>query len=100
MKIVIDIDGVIGTNTIVDSFSNTQLFNMPININIIEKINEMYENGYWITIHTSRKECLRNVTEGWLIDNDVMYHELIMDKPTADFYLDDKSITLKEFMEL
>ena len=49
-----------------------------------------------IIIHTSRYEEDREVTEKWLNDNDVIFDKLIMGKPKADLYIDDKAVNIAE----
>ena len=36
--------------------------------------------------------------EKWLYFNDVKYHELIMGKPAGDYYIDDKNLSIDQFV--
>ena len=42
-------------------------------------------------------ENLRGTTEQQLFEWGVKYHELFMGKPAADYYIDDKGISDKDF---
>ena len=76
---------------------------------VINKINELYDNGWKIIIFTARgaKSCktleekekkYRQITEEWLRKNGVKYNELMFGKPNADYYVDDKNIGIEEFI--
>ena len=77
---------------------------------MVDKVNEYYDNGYRVIISTARgqKSCktveemnkkYREVTESWLRENNVKYHELeIGYKRNADMYVDDKAVTPSEFV--
>lgn len=76
---------------------------------VIDKVNEYYDNGYKVIISTARgqKSCktveemnkkYREVTENWLKAHNVKYHSLeIGYKKNADMYVDDKAIRPDEF---
>lgn len=79
------------------------------NKTVINKINELYEKGWNIIIYTARgaKSCktleerekkYRKITEKWLVNNDVYYNELIFGKMNADYYVDDKNMSIEEFI--
>lgn len=59
-----------------------------------DAINELYKRGKTILIHTARPEDVRAETEAWLKKNGVYYHALVMDKLSADAYIDDKAINV------
>ena len=40
----------------------------------------------------------RLITEKWLLKNNVKYHSLMFGKPNADYYVDDKNISIDEFV--
>ena len=81
------------------------------NYQMIEKINKLYVDGNKILIFTARrmlthdgdlekiKEDVEEITISWLSKYSVNYNELIFGKPYADFYVDDKGINLKEFLD-
>ncbi|MDQ7816758.1 MAG: hypothetical protein RDU14_06990 [Melioribacteraceae bacterium] len=91
-----DIDGTICTNMDGD-YANAEPFN-----NVIEKINRLYEEENIIYFYTARGATTgidwREVTEIQLKKWKVKYHKLFFGKPTADLYIDDKCINIKEWL--
>lgn len=80
--------------------------NMPV----INKMNQLYEQGFKIVIFTARgaKSCktieeretkYRALTEKWLKNNNVKYNELVFGKMNADYYIDDKNMSIEEFIK-
>jgi len=68
---------------------------------IINIVNKLYEKKDTIVIiHTSRNSTIRERTIEYLKILGVNYHLLVMDKLRADYYLDDKNISIKEFEEI
>ena len=63
----------------------------PINNRVKELINELKDRGFHIILWTSRIEEEREVTEKYLNDRGVLFDELIMDKPRALLYVDDRA---------
>ena len=71
----------------------------PIKENI-EKINKLYDEGhtivYW-TARGSRKQIdWTNLTSQQLFEWGAKYHELKVDKPFYDLFIEDKSIRIEE----
>ena len=79
---------------------------------VIDKMNDLRYNGFYIVIHTARRMLTHNgdvekiiedvgaVTEKWLADHQVPYDELIFGKPYADtHYVDDKAMNIEQFNE-
>ena len=78
---------------------------------VIDKINRLKEMGYCIKLYTARgqnscKGDLRLIQERnepvlreWLRKHGVMYDELIFGKPLADWYIDDKAMSVETFLE-
>jgi len=62
----------------------------------INKVNILFGKGYHIIIYTARPEKDRLVTYTWLEKHKVRYHELVMDKPRADVYLDNSAKRMDE----
>jgi hypothetical protein len=103
----IDIDGVIATQ---DSVCKTCKYEAagPIRENI-DKINKLYDEGHYIKYFTARGMGTYNddakladarwkeFTEFQLRIWNCKYHELIMGKPSADYYIDDKAINSNDF---
>lgn len=92
-----DIDGTICTNTNGD-YEQAK----PIE-KIIEKINNLYKEGHTIIIFTARGATTgidwKETTEYQLHSWGVCYHELLMGKPHADVFVDDKAITPEEIIK-
>ena len=80
----------------------------PIKENI-EKINKLYDEGNTIKYFTARGmgrfagrsdkaiEFFYTLTESQLDRWGCKYHKLILGKPSADYYIDDKGIEAHEF---
>ena len=90
MKIVVDIDG-----TLIDTDINYQI--IKINRKLVAKINEFWYNGNQIVIWTGRHWDKLQFTIEQLKEIGVRYDTLVMAKPTADLYIDDKAITPQDF---
>jgi len=73
---------------------------VPINERII-KINRLFAEGHIIKFFTARGSGTgidwREVTELQLTNWGLKYTELILGKPAADFYIDDKAINDRDF---
>lgn len=103
IKYVFDIDGTICTNT-----SGNYDKAIPFEERI-KKINKLYDEGHYITLFTARGMGSTNnnqiiainkyysFTEQQLKRWNVKYHSLILGKPTADFYIDDKGVNDEQF---
>ena len=78
----------------------------------IDKINKLYDEGHHITYFTARgmgrfcdspdasvkaSALLFDLTERQLKDWGCKYHTLILGKPHADFFIDDKGVNSDEF---
>jgi hypothetical protein len=100
---VIDIDGVIGTKmkwSIGDSYRRARKTFSTINYNpaIVKRINYLYFQGNTIILHTSRIWHDYDVTTKWLEKIGVKYHILIMAKPLGDYYIDDRNMSVEDFI--
>lgn len=84
MKIIVDLDGIICSNT------NGKYNEAIPDDDEIKRINFMHCCGTKIIIQTGRKVEKRFLTEVQLETWGVKYHELIMGKVTADWYIDDR----------
>jgi len=96
MKVIyIDID-----ETICNTPENRNYFEAtPIKDNI-EKINKLYEKGNTIVYWTARGSRTNinwyNLTKKQLDDWGAKHHELRVDKPYYDLFIDDKNIRIEE----
>ena len=103
---VVDIDGTICING--DCSSCKYEGSTPIPERI-EKINSLYYEGHTIKYFTARgmgrynndaekaRDKFYNLTKMQLDIWGCKYHQLILGKPSADMYIDDKSITDHDF---
>ncbi len=101
---VIDIDDTISITHNRDFENST-----PIQ-DVIDKINELHRSGYRIILFTARgmkstgnselaREKYYDVTVRWLHIHNVEYDELLFGKPNADAYVDDKSMSIGDFIK-
>jgi len=90
MDIYVDID-----NTVCYTKGTDYPSSQPITENI-ERVNKLYEAGHHIVYWTARgmKSGLnwRELTEQQLKQWGAKYHELRLDKPPYDIFIDDKTI--------
>ena len=97
-----DIDGVLGEKADAKEMEGDYRENTP-NKEIIAFCNRIYDAGNKIILHTARGsgtgQDWRDVTEKQLADWGVKYHALHFGKPPADFYIDDKAMTLEMLRE-
>ena len=106
-----DIDGTICTP---GTCKSCQYEGATPNKDRIEKINKLYDEGHYIIYMTARamgrnkdlpnaeatikaEEVLKPLTKLQLDIWGCKYHELIMGKPHADFFIDDKGIKDEDF---
>jgi hypothetical protein len=102
MKFVVDIDNTICTS------SSSYKESVPI-FDRISKINDLYDQGNTIVYFTARgMNSFKGIkifvfikyffmTKKQLKSWGAKYNKLIIGKPSADFYIDDKSISDKDF---
>lgn len=103
MVYVVDIDGTICTKTDGD-YENAKPFFDRIN-----KVNSLYDSGHTIIYFTARgmrrtndnpvkayEVCFQQ-THKQLTEWGVKFHRLVMGKPYADYYIDDKGINDENF---
>ena len=85
-----DIDGTICSNT-EGAYEAAEPFS-----DAIAALNALYDAGHRIHLHTARGSSTgidwRELTERQLREWGVRYHCLFMGKPSADVYIDDKTI--------
>ena len=67
----------------------------------IEKVNQLFDDGHTIKVYTARGSETgidwREVTERQLGVWGLKYHHLILGKPAADIYVDDKACHERDF---
>ncbi len=70
----------------------------------IEAINTLYDRGHTIILFTARgyktgidwKTCTEDQLKRW----GVRYHELKFGKPAADYYIDDRMLSVEELLRM
>ncbi len=107
----VDIDGTICTPTVGRDYHKAEPWKHRIKV-----INKLYDEGNYIIYFTARamgrfadlphsvasvkaKEVLFDLTKQQLDDWGVKYNELIMGKPHADFFIDDKGVKDEDFFK-
>ena len=92
-----DIDGVLCNNEPEADYEHR----IP-NMTAIARVNKLYDEGHTIKIFTGRgsKSGIdwREFTEKQLKEWGVKYHELIMGKPHADVFIDDRAVNVKHWL--
>lgn len=71
------------------------------NFSRIKRVNELFDQGHTIKLFTARgsKSGLdwTEATKAQISEWGIRHHELILGKPHADFYIDDKAIHSEDF---
>mgnify|MGYP001243645255 CR=1 FL=1 len=105
MKYVVDIDGTICTQ------SGTDYETAKPHLERIEKLNKLYDEGNEIVYFTARGmgrhdgnthrayKQFYEFTRQQLVSWGVKHHDLILGKPAADVYVDDKGIKDLDFFK-
>jgi len=97
LKYCFDIDGVISNQTFKHDYWNYT----PV-IEVINKINKLYDDGHYILLYTARGtesgidwyQFTLTQMNNW----GVKYHKLMMGKPSYDIIIDDKAINIKDWL--
>lgn len=105
-RIVFDLDGTICQ---IKEKDQTYLDVLPIK-EVIEKIRELKSKNWYIIISTARhmvtcggnvdlvKNRIGNQTIDWLLKYNIPYDEIQFGKPYGEYYVDDKALNLKDFI--
>jgi len=108
MVYVIDIDGTICSLPRQRDGQSDYSMSEPLK-GRIEKFNKLFEDGHTIIYYTARgmgrtnndrrlaHEMFYDVTKKQLRNWDVKFHDLILGKPAADVYVDDKAVNINDF---
>tara|TARA_R100000664_G_scaffold6524_1_gene11540 strand:+ start:959 stop:1294 length:336 start_codon:yes stop_codon:yes gene_type:complete len=111
MRYCIDIDGTICTPTVGRDYHKAEPWQDRIKV-----LNKLYDEGNHIIYFTARamgrfsgyshsiaakkaEEVLFDLTKQQLDEWGVKYHELIMGKPHADYFIDDKGVKDEDFFK-
>jgi len=92
----IDVDGTLCTTTTNQEYHKA----VPI-MDVIAAVNRLYKEGHYIKIFTARGmdsgKDFKELTKKQLKEWNVKHHILIMNKPAADVYVDDKCCSIDDF---
>ena len=111
MRYCVDIDGTICSPTVGRDYHKAEPWQDRIKV-----LNKLYDEGHYIIYFTARamgrfadlphsvasvkaKEVLYDLTKQQLDDWGVKYNELIMGKPHADYFIDDKGVKDEDFFK-
>ena len=105
MRFVFDID-----DTLSEWNPDRDYENFKPNRDVIYNIHKLYYKGHHITLHTARgmlsmrgnlekiEKEIRPPLEKWLEKWNVKYDVLIMGKPPGDYYVDDRNLSINQFI--
>lgn len=96
MRFVVDIDGVI-FDSVCDLYGNYQV--RAVNDSVVDRIKLLYASGHEIVLHTGRHWNHMDLTIKQLKQHGVDYHTLVMGKPVGDFYIDDRIMSIDQFVQ-
>ena len=98
-RFVFDIDGVIAKLQEENDYGRSE----P-NQAMIKVVNELYDRGNYIILHTARGYVTgidwKGITIRQLKEWGVKHHELHFGKPNADYYIDDKMLDMNKLQEI
>ena len=66
------------------------------NKKMIDWVDKMYKKGHVIVIHSARPWSVSAKTVAWLIEQGIRYHGVNFEKMSADIYIDDKAVNIKD----
>ena len=89
----IDIDGVLCED---GSYPNYHL--AAPKQEYIKKVRKLYKAGHRIVLFSARYFSDQDVTITWLRRYRIPFHKLILDKPSADIYVDDRGVSLLDWL--
>lgn len=103
ITVVFDIDGVLADGTSEEVYSDEAGWNYskctPMHQGI-KLLKHLKEKGSRIVLHTARWEKDKDVTYFWLKRHGIPFDELIMGKPGAELYIDDKGFHWEDLPDI
>lgn len=96
MTLCFDIDNTIMFTSYEDGTYRVIGYNTPL----IAKIKEMQKKGHTIILYTGRHWNHLEITLSQLQPTGINYSSLVMGRPVADLYIDDRALKPEEFLRL
>lgn len=96
MKYCVDIDGTL----LYSKFDGREYNIVDKNEKLISILNRLYNEGHMVVLHTGRHWDRLDITIEHLREAGVLYTTLVMGKPAADFYIDDRGISPDVFTQM
>jgi hydroxymethylpyrimidine pyrophosphatase-like HAD family hydrolase len=94
MKLCVDIDGTLFESDCIDGEYEIR----KVNREMIKRLNALFDTGSEIVIYTGRHWNHLYETKRQLDSHNIKYTTLVMGKPVADHYIDDKAVRPDEFL--
>lgn len=66
----------------------------------IEQVNRLSDQGHFIVVYTARRDHLMPASLEWLRKHGVKYHAISNTKIPLDYYVDDKSVHIRDIGSL
>lgn len=85
MVLAVDIDGILTNETVGHDYANR-----TPNVDNIKIVRQLYEK-HTIILYTARDIVDRHVTVEWLKSFNVLYHDVIFNKPKYEYLIDDRA---------
>jgi uncharacterized HAD superfamily protein len=96
MTLCFDFDGTICETEFKDGVYNI----LKINEDVVAMVNKLHKEGHTIIIFTARHWDKLANTMSQVGQIGINYDSLVMGKPVADFYIDDRALRPDEFVKL
>ena len=87
---IIDIDGTLTIEA--DGYGDEIYANRSPKWEMISDVRHLYQAGHRIILWTARFFPDKQITENWLKEHNVPYHELHLGKPQYCVWIDDKAV--------
>ena len=92
MRVIIDLDG-----TICEEKNFFQRPLAQIKKGARKFINNLKKNKHTVIIYSARSWNEYEITKRWLSNNKIKYDQLVLGKPVGDLWIDDRSITFRNW---
>lgn len=95
---IVDIDGTITRGPGYNEYTDEEVMSQIPHFEMIDAVNVLYDKGHTIIFHTSRLWANFEITVKWLEIHGVKYHTLVMGKPLGHYHVDDKNMSIEDFL--